>query len=133
MHEGRNIKHDVSLPISKIADFIAAADAALEAAYPGVRPINFGHLGDGNLHYNIAHPLAGYTEESWVSGEWKQVNQLVHDLVARFNGSISAEHGIGQLKREEIKRYKSDIELGVMRQIKTALDPRGIMNPGKVI
>ena len=133
VHEGRNIKHDVSLPISKIADFIAAADAALEAAYPGVRPINFGHLGDGNLHYNIAHPLAGYTEESWVSGEWKQVNQLVHDLVARFNGSISAEHGIGQLKREEIKRYKSDIELGVMRQIKTALDPRGIMNPGKMI
>ena len=133
VHEGRNIKHDVSLPISKIADFIAAADAALEAAYPGVRPINFGHLGDGNLHYNIAHPLAGYTEESWVSGEWMQVNQLVHDLVARFNGSISAEHGIGQLKREEIKRYKSDIELGVMRQIKTALDPRGIMNPGKMI
>ena len=133
VHEGRNIKHDVSLPISKIADFIAAADAALEAAYPGVRPINFGHLGDGNLHYNIAHPLAGFTEESWVSGEWEQVNQLVHDLVARFNGSISAEHGIGQLKREEIKRYKSDIELGVMRQIKAALDPRGIMNPGKVI
>ena len=133
VHEGRNIKHDVSLPISKIAEFIDAADAALAAAYPGVRPVNFGHLGDGNLHYNIAHPLAGFTEESWVNGELENVNLLVHDCVARFNGSISAEHGIGQLKREEIKRYKSDIELGVMRSIKAALDPKGLMNPGKVI
>ena len=131
--DGRNIKHDVSLPISKIAEFIDAADAALEAAYPGVRPVNFGHLGDGNLHYNITRPLAGYSEEEWMANESAAVNLIVHDCVARFNGSISAEHGLGQLKREEIKRYKSVIELDLMRSIKTALDPRGIMNPGKVI
>jgi FAD/FMN-containing dehydrogenase len=131
--DGRNIKHDVSIPISAIADFIEAADAALEAAYPGVRPVNFGHVGDGNLHYNITRPATGYTEESWMAGESERVNQIVHDCVHRFNGSISAEHGLGQLKREEIKRYKSETELNVMRAIKAALDPRGIMNPGKVI
>ena len=131
--DGRNIKHDVSLPISAIADFIHVVDAALEAAYPGVRPVNFGHVGDGNLHYNITRPLKGYTEDEWMTRESETVNRIVHDCVHRFNGSISAEHGLGQLKREEIKRYKSAIELGVMRQIKAALDPRGIMNPGKVI
>ena len=131
--DGRNIKHDVSLPISKIADFIDAADAALEAAYPGVRPVNFGHLGDGNLHYNITRPLDGYTEDDWMTQESEAVNRIVHDCVHRFNGSISAEHGLGQLKREEIKRYKSEIELNLMRSIKAALDPKGIMNPGKVI
>ena len=131
--DGRNIKHDVSLPISRIADFIDAADAALEAAYPGVRPVNFGHLGDGNLHYNITRPLDGYTEDDWMTQESEAVNRIVHDCVHRFNGSISAEHGLGQLKREEIKRYKSEIELNLMRSIKAALDPKGIMNPGKVI
>ena len=123
----------MSLPISKIADFIDAADAALEAAYPGVRPVNFGHLGDGNLHYNITRPLAGFTEDEWMDNASEPVNRIVHDCVARFNGSISAEHGLGQLKREEIKRYKSEIELNVMRAIKNALDPKGIMNPGKVL
>jgi len=132
VHEGRSIKHDVSIPISKIAEFISAADAALEAAYPGVRIITFGHVGDGNLHYNIAHPLATHTEPNWVK-EWEKVNLIVHDTTAKFNGSISAEHGIGQLKREEIKRYKAPLELAVMRQIKVALDPQNIMNPGKVI
>ena len=132
VHEGRNIKHDVSIPISKMAEFIDVADAALEAAYPGVRPISFGHVGDGNLHYNIAHPLEKFTEESWMK-EWEHINLIVHDCVATFNGSISAEHGIGQLKREEIKRYKAPLELQVMRSIKAALDPQNIMNPGKVI
>ncbi len=132
VHEGRNIKHDVSIPISRMADFIVAADAALEHVYPGVRPISFGHVGDGNLHYNIAHPLANFTEESWLA-EWEKINLIVHDRVAQFNGSISAEHGIGQLKREEIKRYKAPLELAIMRQIKAALDPQNIMNPGKVI
>jgi FAD/FMN-containing dehydrogenase len=132
VHEGRNIKHDVSIPISKMAEFITAADAQLEKAYPGVRPISFGHVGDGNLHYNIAHPLDKFTEESWMK-EWEHINLIVHDCVATFNGSISAEHGIGQLKREEIKRYKSPLELQVMRQIKAAIDPQNIMNPGKVI
>lgn len=132
VHEGRSIKHDVSIPISKIAEFITAADAALEAAYPGVRPITFGHVGDGNLHYNVAHPLASFTEPNWPK-ELDRVNLIVHDTTAKFNGSISAEHGIGQLKREEIKRYKTPLELGVMKSIKAALDPQNIMNPGKVI
>jgi len=132
VHEGRNIKHDVSIPISRMADFITAADAALVKVYPGVRPISFGHVGDGNLHYNIAHPLDKFTEESWMH-EWEKVNLIVHDIVATFNGSISAEHGIGQLKREEIKRYKAPLELAVMRSIKAALDPQNIMNPGKVL
>jgi len=132
VHEGRNIKHDVSIPISKMAEFITAADAQLAKAYPGVRPISFGHVGDGNLHYNIAHPLDRFTEESWMK-EWEHINLIVHDIVARFNGSISAEHGIGQLKREEIKRYKAPLELAIMRQIKAAIDPQNIMNPGKVI
>ena len=131
--DGRNIKHDVSLPISAIADFIVAADAALEAAYPGVRPVNFGHVGDGNLHYNITRPLQGFTEDEWMVNESAAVNRIVHDCVARLNGSISAEHGLGQLKREEIKRYKSAVELDVMRAVKNALDPMGLMNPGKVI
>ena len=131
--DGRNIKHDVSLPISALADFISAADAALEAAYPGVRPVNFGHVGDGNLHYNITRPPAGYSEEEWMDNESEPVNRIVHDCVARFNGSISAEHGLGQLKRDEITRYKSKIELDLMRTIKGALDPKGIMNPGKVL
>jgi D-lactate dehydrogenase (cytochrome) len=132
VHEGRNIKHDVSIPISKMAEFIRAADAQLEQAYPGVRPISFGHVGDGNLHYNIAHNPEKFTEQSWMK-EWEHINLIVHDTVAKFNGSISAEHGIGQLKREEIKRYKSALELQVMKQIKSALDPLNIMNPGKVI
>ena len=132
VHEGRNIKHDVSIPISRMADFITAADAALVKVYPGVRPISFGHVGDGNLHYNIAHPLDKFTEESWMH-EWEKINLIVHDIVATFNGSISAEHGIGQLKREEIKRYKAPLELAVMRSIKAALDPQNIMNPGKVL
>jgi FAD/FMN-containing dehydrogenase len=130
--ESKNIKHDISVPISKIAEFIERTDALLEAKYPGVRIVNFGHLGDGNLHYNIAHPVATHTEASWFA-LYEEVNELVHDSVHHFGGSISAEHGIGQLKREQIKRYKSDTELKVMRAIKAALDPLGIMNPGKVI
>jgi FAD/FMN-containing dehydrogenase len=98
-----------------------------------VRPVNFGHLGDGNLHYNITRPATGFTEDEWMTNASEPVNRIVHDCVARFNGSISAEHGLGQLKREEIKRYKSEIELDVMRAIKAALDPKGIMNPGKVL
>ena len=132
VHDGKNIKHDVSLPISKIAQFIDAADNALAARYPGVRPVNFGHLGDGNLHYNIARPLVDYTEASWLK-EWTSVNHIVHSLVAQFSGSISAEHGIGQLKRDEIKDYKSAVALELMRKIKSSIDPQGIMNPGKLI
>jgi FAD/FMN-containing dehydrogenase len=131
MAEGKNLKHDIAVPISAIGDFVRETDAALEAAYPGVRPVTFGHVGDGNLHYNIAHPLTT-NEQAWLK-EMKAVQRIVHDSVARFNGSISAEHGLGQTKREEVLRYKSAVEMNLMRAIKQTLDPLGIMNPGKVL
>ncbi|MGC2520518.1 MAG: FAD-binding oxidoreductase [Burkholderiales bacterium] len=129
--EGPNIKHDVSIPISRIADFIAATGAGLARAYPGIRMVTFGHLGDGNLHYNVSPPPAVAADA--FMRELAAVNRIVHDSVARFGGSISAEHGLGQLKREEIRRYKSPLELELMRAIKRTLDPLGIMNPGKVL
>ncbi|WP_137176071.1 FAD-binding oxidoreductase [Massilia sp. HP4] len=128
---GKNIKHDISLPVSRIPDFVARADAALERAFPGCQPVTFGHLGDGNLHYNVAPP-ASVAHEAFLAHE-ATVNRIVHDLVADAGGSISAEHGIGVLKREELARYKSPVELGMMRAIKAALDPLGIMNPGKIL
>jgi FAD/FMN-containing dehydrogenase len=131
-HEGPNIKHDVSLPISRIAEFAATADAELARAFPGVRIVAFGHLGDGNLHYNVTAP-AGTPAAAFVERELSAVNRIVHDGVARLGGSISAEHGVGQLRREEIRRYKSAVELDLMRALKRALDPLGIMNPGKVL
>jgi FAD/FMN-containing dehydrogenase len=130
-HEGPNIKHDVSIPISQIPEFIRATDAALGRAHPGVRMVTFGHLGDGNLHYNVSAP-DGVAPDVFVT-RTGAINRIVHDSVARFRGSISAEHGLGQLKREEIRRYKSALELELMRKIKGALDPHGIMNPGKVL
>jgi D-lactate dehydrogenase (cytochrome) len=130
-HEGPNIKHDVSIPISRIAEFISATDAELARAHPGVRMVTFGHLGDGNLHYNVSPPEG--TPAAVFAKESAAINLMVHDNVARFGGSISAEHGLGQLKREEIRRYKSPLELELMRKIKRALDPHGIMNPGKVL
>ncbi|MBI4294197.1 MAG: FAD-binding oxidoreductase [Betaproteobacteria bacterium] len=129
--EGPNAKHDVSLPISRIAEFVGATDAALEREYPGVRLVTFGHLGDGNLHYNLAPPEGVAHDEFLRKAE--AFNHIVHDSVARFGGSISAEHGLGQAKREEILRYKSPVEIDLMRKVKQALDPLGIMNPGKVI
>ena len=129
--EGRNIKHDISLPISCIADFLDATDAAIEQAFPGARPVTFGHLGDGNLHYNIAHP-PGADEAAFLARQ-PEVSRVVHDSVHRFGGSIAAEHGLGQYKRAEILRYKSPLEMELMRTIKRTLDPHGIMNPGKVV
>ncbi|MBK9703553.1 MAG: FAD-binding oxidoreductase [Betaproteobacteria bacterium] len=129
--EGPNIKHDISLPVSSIPAFLAEAAAALQAAFPGVRLVTFGHLGDGNLHYNLAGPEAESAET--FMAHTAAANRIVHDLVAAHGGSISAEHGIGQLKREELVRYKSEIELELMRRVKTALDPLGILNPGKVL
>jgi FAD/FMN-containing dehydrogenase len=128
---GKNIKHDISLAVSRIPDFIARADAALQQAFPGCQPVTFGHLGDGNLHYNVAPP-AGESHDAFLAHQ-PAVNRIVHDLVADCGGSISAEHGIGMLKREELARYKSPVELGMMRAIKAALDPLGIMNPGKIL
>jgi FAD/FMN-containing dehydrogenase len=128
---GKSIKHDVSIPISRIAKFVSQTNAELQAAFPGVNNIVFGHLGDGNLHYNVG-PAHGQSEAELL-GLQAQVYQLVHDNVHAFNGSISAEHGIGQLKRDELPRYKSAVELALMRQIKNALDPQGMLNPGKVL
>lgn len=128
---GKNIKHDVSLPISRIADFISATNTRLLAAHPGCRIVCFGHLGDGNLHYNVAPP-EGVGHDVFLAHQGA-INRLVHDSVDAHGGSISAEHGIGALKRDELVRYKSDVEMNMMRAIKMALDPLGIMNPGKVL
>jgi len=130
-HEGPNVKHDVSIPISGIPDFIRATDAELARAHPGVRMVTFGHVGDGNVHYNVSAP-EGIAPDVFVR-QTAAINLIVHDSVARFRGSISAEHGLGQSKRDEIRRYKSPLELELMRKIKSALDPHGIMNPGKVL
>jgi FAD/FMN-containing dehydrogenase len=129
--EGPNIKHDISIPISRIGEFIEATDARLAAAVPGVRMVTFGHVGDGNLHYNVAHPEGG--DAAAFNARMPEVNRIVHDGVAAFGGSISAEHGLGQYKRDEILRYKSPVEMELMRRIKRTLDPLGIMNPGKVL
>jgi FAD/FMN-containing dehydrogenase len=129
--EGPNIKHDVSVPISGVPRFIAETAAELARAFPGARLVVFGHLGDGNLHFNVSPP-AGVAPEKFLAA-LPAVNRIVHDSVARFRGSISAEHGLGQLKREEIRRYKSPLELELMRAVKRAFDPLGIMNPGKLL
>jgi len=129
--EGLSIKHDISVPISRIAEFITGADAALEEAFAGVRIVCFGHIGDGNLHYNLSRPAA--QENPAFIAATEAINRIVHDLAHRLGGSISAEHGLGQLKREEIRRYKSEVELEMMREVKRALDPRGLMNPGKLL
>jgi FAD/FMN-containing dehydrogenase len=129
--EGNNIKHDISVPISSIARFIDETDALLVQRFPGVRMVTFGHVGDGNLHYNVSPP-ANTPDDGFLALQLT-IYECVHDQVARFAGSISAEHGIGQLKREENARYKSAVEMNLMRVIKKSLDPLNIMNPGKVI
>lgn len=129
--EGVSIKHDIAVPVSRIAEFIARADAALRAAFPEVRIVCFGHIGDGNLHYNQSRPDAQSNTE--FIAQTGAVNRIVHDLVHELGGSISAEHGLGQLKREEVLRYKSATEMDMMRAVKQALDPRGLMNPGKLL
>jgi FAD/FMN-containing dehydrogenase len=130
--EGLNIKHDISLPVSRIPDFCAETDALLSEALPGMRLVNFGHLGDGNLHYNVQAPQ-GVDPKQFLNQHEATINTLVFDAVARFNGSISAEHGIGSLKAHTLPHYKSPVALGLMRSIKQALDPHNIMNPGRVL
>jgi FAD/FMN-containing dehydrogenase len=130
--EGLNIKHDIALPTSRIPEFVAHTDAALRQAIPGVRLVNFGHLGDGNLHYNVQSPAEG-DARSFLQTQEPLVNQLVYDAVAQFGGSFSAEHGVGTLKASTLEHYKSPVALGMMRAIKQALDPQGIMNPGCVL
>ena len=129
--EGKNVKHDISVPIGAIGEFVVATDAALQAGFPGVRMVVFGHLGDGNLHYNVSPPT-GTDGDSLLACQ-DAINTLVHDAVAAAGGSISAEHGIGVLRREELARYKSPVALAMMQRIKQALDPLGIMNPGKLL
>ncbi|WP_419736265.1 FAD-binding oxidoreductase [Pseudomonas sp. COR18] len=129
--EGRNMKHDISLPISRIVEFVASTDALLQEHFPGVRNLTFGHLGDGNLHYNVAAPL-GQPVEAHMA-HYAALSELVHRNTHAFGGSISAEHGIGQRKRELLGQVKSPVELDLMRRIKQALDPRGLLNPGKVL
>ena len=128
---GKNIKHDISLPISVIADFIVLTDEALATAFPGCQLVCFGHLGDGNLHYNVAPP-PGMTDTIFLPNQ-DAINRIVHDQVHAFGGSISAEHGIGALKKADLAHYKSPLELQLMRAIKQALDPQNIMNPGKIL
>ena len=130
--EGLNIKHDISLPVSAITRFVAATDTALNAAFPGARLVNFGHLGDGNLHYNLQAPL-GADGPIFLRDCEAAVNAIVYDAVDAHGGSISAEHGIGALKRDELAQRKSPVALNMMRAIKRALDPQNIMNPGRVL
>ncbi len=129
---GLNVKHDIALPISAIAQFVLETDAALQQAYAGVRLVNFGHVGDGNLHYNVQAP-AGQNPAEFLAANESAINQLVFDAVHHHGGSISAEHGIGQLKRHTLPRYQSPVALGLMRQIKQALDPYNTMNPNRLL
>lgn len=128
---GKNIKHDVSLPISQIARFVSECDGALHRHFPGCKLVTFGHVGDGNLHYNVSAPSNMHPEV--FLEKQTEVNRIVHDLVHQFSGSISAEHGIGELKKSELQLYKSPVELALMRKIKAALDPHNLMNPGKIL
>jgi len=130
--EGLNIKHDISLPVSAIPRFVAQTDADLQAAIPGVRLVNFGHLGDGNLHYNVQAP-EGVDAKVFLQTQEKQVNALVYDAVKRFGGSISAEHGVGSLKVDALPHYKDPTALALMRRIRQALDPQGVFNPQRVV
>ena len=130
--EGLNIKHDISIPVSKIPAFCAETDALLQREIPGVRLVNFGHLGDGNLHYNVQAPEGG-DPATFLREQEERVNHLVFDQVARFEGSISAEHGVGSLKVDKLPDYKDPVALALMRSIKQALDPQNILNPGRVL
>jgi FAD/FMN-containing dehydrogenase len=129
--EGGSIKHDVAVPVSHVADFIEEASAACLAAMPGLRVCAFGHFGDGNIHFNLSQPV-GMEKAAFLS-EWERFNRITHDIVHRLHGSISAEHGIGLIKRDELERYKDPVALDLMRKLKAALDPQNILNPGKVI
>jgi D-lactate dehydrogenase (cytochrome) len=129
--EGGSIKHDISVPVAAVPDFIEQANAAVVKLIPGARPVPFGHLGDGNIHYNVSQPLGASTVD--FLGQWHAVNAVVFEIVLRMGGSISAEHGIGVLKRDELPDVKDKVAIELMRSIKAVLDPLGIMNPGKVL
>jgi len=130
-HEGGSIKHDISVPISRIGDFMERATAMVETEIPGVRVCAFGHVGDGNIHFNLSQP-AGADKDAFL-GQWQRINRRINELLAEMGGSISAEHGIGKLKRDQLAAFRPAVEIDMMRRIKQALDPDNIMNPGKVV
>jgi len=129
--EGYSIKHDISVPVVAVPAFIAEANAAVVKLIPGARPVPFGHLGDGNIHYNVSQPIGAHAAD--FLARWHEVNAVVFAIVLRMGGSISAEHGIGVLKRDELPEVKDKVAIELMRGIKAMLDPQGIMNPGKVL
>ncbi len=128
-YEGGSIKHDVSVPVAKLPAFLAEATAAAEGCIPGCRPVPFGHMGDGNIHFNVSQPV-GMDKQTYLD-RWDEMNAAVHGVVARFNGSIAAEHGVGRLKWHLLEQVKDPVELAMMRAVKATLDPKGIMNPGR--
>ena len=130
--EGLNIKHDISIAVSRIPEFVRVTDALLQTALPGVRMVTFGHLGDGNLHYNVQAPVGG-DAAAFLQASEVAVNDVVYRSVDQFGGSISAEHGIGSLKVDTLVHHKSAVALDMMRAIKRALDPNNLMNPGRVV
>lgn len=129
--EGGSIKHDVSVPVSAMAAFIERASRAVDAAMPGIRPVPFGHIGDGNVHFNLSQP-AGMDKAAYLA-QWDAMSEIVHGIVREMGGSISAEHGVGIMKRDEIAATKASVEMELMRALKKTLDPHGILNPGKVV
>ena len=130
-HEGGSIKHDISVPVSKVPEFMERALDACMAAMPGLRPCPFGHVGDGNIHFNLSQPVG--MEKAAFIAQWEHFNRIVHDIVIELDGSIAAEHGIGKLKREELAHYADPVALDLMHRLKGALDPADLLNPGKVI
>ena len=130
-HEGGSIKHDIAVSVAKVPEFIARANQLVELMIPGARPVPFGHLGDGNIHYNVSQPVA--MDRDVFLANWEALNAAVHEIVLDLKGSISAEHGIGRLKRDLLPHAKQAIELELMRKIKSAFDPNGILNPGKLL
>jgi D-lactate dehydrogenase (cytochrome) len=130
-HEGGSIKHDISVPVAAVPAFIKEASAAVTSLIPGARPLPFGHLGDGNIHYNVVQPVGA--DKAEFLKRWNEVNTVVFDVVAKYAGSISAEHGIGVLKRDLLPKVKDPVALELMRTLKRMLDPKGILNPGKVL
>jgi D-lactate dehydrogenase (cytochrome) len=129
--EGGSIKHDVSVPIAAVPDFLEEARAAVLKLIPGSRPVPFGHLGDGNMHFNVSQPVGA--DPAQFLARWGEVNAVVDKIVLKYDGSISAEHGIGVLKRNSLPKVKDPVAMELMRGIKAMLDPNGILNPGKVL
>jgi FAD/FMN-containing dehydrogenase len=130
-HEGGSIKHDIAVPVARVPEFVARANQLVELMIPGARPVPFGHLGDGNIHYNVSQPPS--MDRAIFLNNWEALNAAVHEIVLDLGGSISAEHGIGRLKRDLLPHAKDPVEIALMRKIKDVFDPNGILNPGKLL